>query len=167
MPGGRKHQDDIHTASRGRCFDDRCAFLRAFSDDCLEGTYSRLDLEQHDVGSAIESDIARSPAWSRDRRLHGHAPAAVHQRQGCFDESRMCRVVDQRRCLRLDRDTNVSAKNCGRSSSNPWRNVWIALLDTTDHRSGDADGSGNRGLAHGDSQSDLPELFTEAGAGPS
>jgi hypothetical protein len=126
-----------------------------------------LDLEDHDVGSPIKPDVARTATRARDGRLDCDTTASVHEPQDCFDKSRVSRVVDQRRRLRIDGDAEVGAKGSRGSRTDSRRHVRIALLDTANDRPRNTDGPADGRLADAGAQADLPEFFPESGAGPS
>jgi hypothetical protein len=91
----RQGKDDMDATAGADRRRDRGALLRAFTDDRLERSDARLDLDQDDLAVVVEPDVAGAAPGSRDRSFDGRLPADGSARGWPRPASREP-VVDQR-----------------------------------------------------------------------
>lgn len=137
----------------------------AFPDDRLEGTDARFHLDQDRIQAMVKPDIRRAAARTRDWRFDRGSPARMAKGEHRLDEIRVRGIVDERGRFCVDREAKFGAEDRRGAGSDPWRNVAITVLDPTDDRTSDADGSGHGCLAEAGTQPNFAELVTEPGAG--
>jgi hypothetical protein len=143
---------------------DRRPLLVALADDRLERVSVGLDLEQDGIVATIQAKIGRPKTRPRDGRLDSCPPARVSHPDQRFDDPGVRGVVDERRRVGVDAETEVGAQDGGRAGADSIRHSRVAGLDAADRRSVDADGSSDRSLADACPKPDQAELLPETGS---